>query len=212
MDDRFRWRASQQSDQELHNRIDNREKYLPETVEAAVEELKFRGETFSDEELEVIAQDMQARRDMAKTPPGYDTLFNDSEKIKQVEDPDAPAFYTKRVIYIFSILFSVLFGSILFAINVGKTPKKLNVVWIVFYGLAFTVVQSLVAQRLNASLPIAVIGGIVGSYPLNYFFWGKFLGNETLYRARPIWVPLLIAVALSALVVYMIVSGNMVGV
>jgi len=212
MDDRFRWRATGQSTQELHNRIDNREKYLPETVEAAVEELKSRGETFSDEELEVIAQDMQARRDMAKTPPGYDTLFNDFEKSKQVEDPDAPAFYTKRVIYIFSILFSVLFGSILFAINVGKTPKRLNAIWIVFYGLAFTVVQSLIAQRLNASLPIAVIGGIAGSYPLNYFFWGKFLGNDTLYRPSPIWIPLIIGIAFSAAILYILITYNPAGV
>ncbi len=67
MDNNFAFRATLKSGAELQNSIDNREKFLPETVEAAVKELQSRGVIFDDDELRVIAEDMQARREMAKS-------------------------------------------------------------------------------------------------------------------------------------------------
>ena len=109
MNDNFKYHASARTDDELYERVNNREKYLPETVESSVEELQHRGHSFSEEELQVITEDMQARREQANSITGFGGLFNDAETIKQVADPDAPAFYTKKAIYIFSIL-SVCFS------------------------------------------------------------------------------------------------------
>src|ERR1700744_3773628 len=106
MDEKFRFLAAQRSDEELYARINHREKYLPETVESSVEELRSRGEVFDEELLNVIAADMEARLRNADTHAGFDSLFNNADSVRQVEDPDAPAFYTKRVIYLFAILFS----------------------------------------------------------------------------------------------------------
>jgi hypothetical protein len=202
MEDRSRFLATRRTDEELYERLNNREKYLPETVEASLEELKSRGESFSDELLKVIAEDMEARRHQAASPTGYDSLFNNSDKLKQVEDPDAPAFYSKRAIYAFCILFSVLFGSIMFAMNVDKSVKKINIIWVILYGIAFTAAEYILAQSLRMNFGIAFILGIAGAYPLNYFMWQSFLGKATLYRVRPIWVPLIVGVAISALVLW----------
>jgi len=201
MNDNFKYHASARTDDELYERVNNREKYLPETVESSVEELQHRGHSFSEEELQVITEDMQARREQANSITGFGGLFNDAETIKQVADPDAPAFYTKKAIYIFSILFSVLFGSIMLAVNVSKTSKPVKVLWVLLYGLAFTIAEVIVAERFHFSTALAIIAGIIGSYPLTYFFWGTFLGNSTLYRVKPIWIPLIIGVVISALFV-----------
>lgn len=204
MNEDFNFRAAAKTDEQLQECIDNREKYLPESVEAAVAELQSRGQVFTDEELTVIGEDMQARRELALTPPGYDSLFNNSEKIKQVEDPDAPAFYSKRAIYVFSILFSVLFGAILLAINVNKTEKRGNVIWILLYGVSFLAACTLLAQTYTFNTGFSVIAGIIGAYPLNYFFWGSYIGHHTLYRVKPIWPPLIIGFAFAIIIVILI--------
>src|SRR6185437_6171353 len=106
MEDNFSLRAAAKSDEELYNYIDNREKYLPESVEAAVAELQNRGVEFSDEELNIIAEDMKARRATLSALGNSSGFFFDPERVKQVEDEDAPAFFTKRAIYGFSVFFS----------------------------------------------------------------------------------------------------------
>jgi hypothetical protein len=205
MDDNFQTKAALKSDEELHSNIDNREKYLPETVEAAVAELQKRGVEFSDEELKVIAEDMQARKEMAETGTGIFGVFNSSWNNNQVEDPDAPSMFSKRAIFAFSVLCSVLFGSILLAINISKTQNRDKAFWVVLYGVGFIFLQAILSGGYN---PIfTLLTSIAGAYIMDNFFWNKYLGNATLYRARPIWIPLLIGLALAAAGVIMALNG-----
>ena len=192
MDENFKLRAALKSDEELHNYIDNREKYLPESVEAAVAELQHRGVEFSDEELKVIAEDMKARRAATSVQTSFNGFFSDPEKVKQVEDEDAPAFFTKRAIYMFSILSSLFFGSILLAINVSKTKNYIGIVGIVLYGFLISVGAIVIVKYYNLNPVFVLIINILGTFPLNNFFWNKYLGNDTLYRVKPIWAPLII--------------------
>ncbi|MDP9079460.1 MAG: hypothetical protein M3O71_18665 [Bacteroidota bacterium] len=196
MDENFKFRATMKSDEELHEYVDNREKYLPESVESAVEELQNRGIVFSDEELKVIAEDMQARRELAGTPPTNPSLFAFSDINNQIDDPDAPEFYSKRAIYVFSILFSVLFGSIMLAINVSKTPKSSRAALVALFGLGYTALTITIAELLNLPTGAGIVISILGGYILNAFFWNKYIGNDTLYRLKPIWVPLTIGLVI----------------
>jgi hypothetical protein len=67
METDFSFLASSRSNQELIERIDNRQKYMPETVEASLAELQSRGHEFSDEEVKVIREDTQAQRAMPRS-------------------------------------------------------------------------------------------------------------------------------------------------
>ena len=204
MDDNFKILAALKSDEELHNYVDNREKYLPESVEAAVAELQHRGVEFSDDELKVIAEDMKARRATSSVQSNSIGFFFDPEKVKQVEDEGAPAFFTKRAIYGFSVFFTLIFGSIMLAINVSKTKNRSGIIWIILYGLGFTVIISMLAQYFHLNSGFGIMLNILGTYPMNNFFWNKYIGNDRLYRVKPVWIPLIIGIALSALVLYII--------
>ena len=197
MDDNFKFRATMKSDEELHYCIDNREKYLPETVEAAVDELKIRGVEFSEEELRLIAEDMQARRDLAASGQENINLFKYTDNNNQVEDPDAPAFYSKRAIYVFSILFSVLFGSVMLAINVSKVEKMGKALVVVLFGLGYTACTIILAGLLNLPNATGIVVGMIGGYIMNAFFWNRYIGKQALYRLKPIWIPLSIALAIT---------------
>jgi hypothetical protein len=210
MDDIFNWKASQRTDDELYERINNRANYLPDTIEASVTELKNRGVTFDDDELLRIENDVQRKRSQANTMAGYDSLFNNADKVRQVKDTDAPVFYSKRAIYGFSIVFTVLFGAILFAINVWNSPKRNRAFLVIFYGFAYIVAQVMVGERLHAGTPYAVVSGILGAYPLNYFFWNQYLGKATLYRVKPVWIPLTIGVVIfGAFILLVLYADNM---
>lgn len=204
----FHDRAVSKSDDELYYCIDHREKYLPETVEAAVAELQNRGIQFSDEELRVIAEDMQARREMAEHGTGIFGVFNSNWDNNQVDDPDAPSFFSKRAIFAFAVLCSVFFGSVMLAMNVNKTNNKDKALWVVLYGLSFTLFQQIIAADYQLNPIFMLVMSIAGAYTMDILFWNKYIGNATLYRARPIWIPLLIGLALVVLLIFSLYSGG----
>src|ERR1700757_2761716 len=103
------------TDTELRYIIDNRENYLPESVLGAMAELKHRGKEFSDEEVRVVEEDMQARMDIAVSAAQSSSFFADSGRDLQVKDPDGYQFYSRRVIKAFTFFFSPVFGAILMA-------------------------------------------------------------------------------------------------
>jgi hypothetical protein len=204
MDDSFKFRATLRTNDELRERVNNRANYMPETVVASLAELQSRGEQFSDDEVMTITADLQARRDHASLQNSSGSLFNNSDKKLQVKDPDAPAFYSKGVIYGFSILFSVLFGSVMLAININQTQKRAGVMWVVLYGFVFTAIEGIILSSIETSSSLAVVGAILGAMPLNYLFWRHYLGNETVYRPRPVWIPLIIGLAIWIPIMYLI--------
>lgn len=204
----FHDRAAAKSNEELHSCIDNREKYLPETVEAAVSELQNRGVEFSEEELRVIAEDMQARREMAEHGTGIFGVFNTNWDNNQVYDPDAPAFFSKRAVFAFAVLCNVFFGSVMLAMNVSKTNNKDKALWVVLYGLSFTLFQVIIAADYSLNPIFMLIMSIAGAYTMDALFWNKYIGNSTLYRPRPIWIPLLIGLTLAILTSLSLYNGG----
>ncbi|MGZ3752354.1 MAG: hypothetical protein ACXVB0_06770 [Mucilaginibacter sp.] len=201
--------ASYKSDEELQYSIDNREKYLPESVEAALTELQNRGKAFSDEEILVINEDMQARRQLTLTANTSMGMLGGSSKNNMVEDPDAYSFYSRQVIRIFTFFFGALFGSIMMAINVGKTKNQNGVFMVILFGVAFTILQVFIVMAANLKgSSTGIIFGIAASFAIDYLFWDRYIGNETLYRAKPFWIPLIIALVLAAMVIIPMFYGQ----
>jgi hypothetical protein len=199
MTDRFNYTASKLSDQELKERIENRPKYLPETVEASLTELKSRGVEFTDEELRIIDEDLAAQRENALSPKTTGA-FSKDYKVNIVDDEAAPYFYSKRAIYVFSFFCGALFGSILLAINLSKIKRYKQIAWVLLFGGGFTAITLFIGSYYNAGSTFGVFCGIISANVMDYLFWNRFIGNEIFYRARPIWVPLIIAISFLALV------------
>jgi hypothetical protein len=194
--------AAARTDDELMERVENRQKYMPETIEASVEELQYRGKTFSDEELSYIKADVAARRKNAATAINRMSLFNSDFKYTIVQDPDAPSLYSRRVIYIFTVLMGALFGAIMMAININKTNRK--GVWpVILFGVAFLTVQIFIGERfITGSVEFyGLVCGIVAAYCLNYFFWNRYIGNTAFYRVKMAWGPLVILVVILGLLI-----------
>jgi len=188
-------------DTELRQCIDNREKYLPESVFAAISELKRRGVEFTEEEERVIREDMQARMEIAENSgPGYG-IFSGGYKYALVDDLDAYSFYSRRVIKVFTFFFSAIFGSIMMAMNIWKTKNTTGVTLVLLFGITVTIIENIIATRLNANASSNIFFAIINAYLIDILFWNKYIGKSTLYRARSYQIPLIIAIILCVITI-----------
>jgi hypothetical protein len=200
---------SNKSEAELLERIENRQKYMPETVQAAIAELQQRGHLFTDEELKIYNEDIQAKLQNAGLEKRTGGIFNRDYNYNIVEDPDAPLLYSRRAIYLFSLFGGALFGSILLAINSRKIEKaKRGTIWILLFGVVFATLQYILSDYVNLGSAFSVICGITAALSIDYFLWRPFIGTATFYRVRPIWVPLTILILLGGLILWSIIYTN----
>jgi hypothetical protein len=203
--------AAARSDDELMERVENRQKYMPETIEASLTELQRRGRTFSEEEIRYINEDIAARRSHSAAMTGRMGIFTSEYKNVIVDDPDAPKMYSTMAIYLFTFFMGPLFGSIMMAMNISKTGKSNAVAGVILFGIGFAILGIyLMANVQSTSGSIQIICGLVGAYCLNYLFWRPYIGFDTFYRARPIWGALIIAVLLAGLLIFSIASNPVV--
>lgn len=192
-------------DESLNIYIEQRYKYIPEIVKAAVAELQKRGRVFSQEELEQIYNDIGVKAEEDKKK---DEAVFAKDQPHFTDDANAPEYYSPRLIRVFSVLFSVFFGSIMMAMNLSRTPSKKGIAEVIIFGLLYTLVLILLGSQLPSnSGGLGIVLNITGGFLLEYFFWNKYIGKETAYRKRSFVAPLVIGLIISALLIWLIISG-----
>jgi len=128
-------------------------------------------------------------------------------KSLQVDDEQAPLLFSKRAIYTFSFFFSVLAGAILMVLNTRNMKRHDAIVPILSFAigyltLAITVIN-LIESYFKISIPNSSIAALSGGMLLTHFLWGKYIGDETLYRKRKTLFPGLICTGF--LIVFLII-------
>ena len=178
------------SEEGLTDYLDNFQKYTPEAIKFAVDELKRRGRNFNEEELKEIDVKIETR---TKAESEEDTLFvsNNAWKQNVVTDQSAPLLYSKGAIRAFSLFFSTIFGAVLLSSNINDTKRK----WIVIgFGIIYTTVSIIILNLIPSNTFYVILLNTAGGLGLTSTFWDKFVGKETKYRAKPIWKPLIISI------------------
>lgn len=116
-----------------------------------------------------------------------------------VDDPAAPLLYSPQVVFVFSVVFTVIFGAVLLSMNLKDRTARFIVI---VYGVVYSVVAGIVLYNLpisNTGITIAVNG--VGALLLVPYFWDKYVGADTKFRTRSFWPPLIISFILVALII-----------
>lgn len=104
-----------------------------------------------------------------------------------------PLYYSQKAIVWFSVLFGAIFGAALLAINLKENKSQSFVV--ALFGLLYWIgVILLVALLPNAGSAFSILLNGLGGLALSKFFWPKYIGKDVQYRAKPIWIPLIIAI------------------
>jgi hypothetical protein len=126
-------------------------------------------------------------------------------KYNIVNDKDAPELYSRRTIYFFSCLFTVFTGGILLSLNLKRINRK-DVIWIVMcYSIVYTAISIYILSQFERNTVVTLLVSMLGSFALYNYFWKKYLGAETKYQTKPIWIPLIICVAICSLLIWAII-------
>lgn len=196
----FKQLMSQKSNENLEEYIHNVRKYVPDAVEAAIIELEGRGRVFTADDIDSIKKQIEEKKlEIQKEEDGM--FINWKKNI--VTDVNAPMYYSERTINVFSILFSILSGAILLAINISKTKHKNIIPLLLAFAVSYVILEiwlfSSVINTNNGTSGLTLLMNGLGAFVLDKWFWKKYLGDETKYRAKPIWVPLTICIFISIL-------------
>ncbi len=117
----FKEKMAAKSNDGLLDIIENRQRYIQGAVMAAIDELAIRGHTFSVDELKRIEFDLVQKEKQKEIEAENFFVSNEIENI--VKDKNAPEYYSTKTIWGFSAGVTVLFGAILFAMNLPKSNK-----------------------------------------------------------------------------------------
>lgn len=182
---------SKSTDEQLLDLVENRSKYAPEAISAAIAELEQRGHVFAPGELDTVT----SQPVMEYPTPHYSSNAEDSLLFPEGE---LPHYYSSRAIFGFSVFFAPLLGAILLAKNLAGNGRR--VAMILMFGIAYEAMVFYVLYAMETvgsgfSLLVNGIGGAI----LAYFFWPRYLGKETQYISKSIWPPLMIGLLVSAL-------------
>ena len=186
---------------ELLEYIDNFDRYSPWALTAVIDELKVRGHNFSDKELKSLYERIEKKKEIQEEED--DILgFSKIQRKYVVTDPNTPLLYSKIAISSFSIFFTVIFGAILLALNIDN---KINKIKVIGFGVLFTSLAIFIGNLLPNSTFFVLLINAIGGYTLTTEFWKRYIGRETKHRAKPIWIPLIISLVITGLLLVAII-------
>lgn len=169
--------------------------YRGSMISAAKNELEKRGVSLTVDELEQrdTIREFKIKRASKSSNP-FKIFYWDADNI--VTDESAPMLYTRRVLYLFSIIFFVLFGAIMFSMNLARLKKYKYIVIVLLYSVLYTGVIIYIQNTIEVKISTFLLNAI-GYLPID-LMCGKFTG-KTKYRKRNIIFPLIIGITLTGL-------------
>jgi hypothetical protein len=203
MEPNFEELMTRKSDDGLMEYVTNINLYTPESIYAALNELKKRGRQFTDEELGTIKIKIQEK--MAEEKKRDEIWSTNSWKENIVDNPGAPQYYSHRAIWGFSTAFAVIFGAVLLSSNVRDKKAK----WIIIgFGVLYTSIAIAILNQLPRNTGMTFLLNAGGAYLLTQIFWNKYLGRETKYRTKEIGKPLIISVVIIIPIILAVIYGG----
>jgi hypothetical protein len=189
-------------EEKLREYIQKPEQFQDEAVLAAIWELASRRKLLKDE------QKLKAEIAIRISPPEsvLPGIYTSEFKMVNVAQP---SLYSIRSIQIFSVLFSVLAGGILMAINFNRTSKKQEALKVIGFSLVYTISAMLIFSLLGTQSPVlSIILNLLGAFLIDELFWKRVLGREFRFDKQQVWSALIIALLIiSPIIWYAIQSG-----
>lgn len=196
MDTTFELEIAGKSDSELEAYLIDVKKHNSTTIKLALNELQKRGKEFTALQLEYIESVVKTKVQEEWRPGSTKSRYTRNV----VTDIEAPSFYSQTAIMVFSMLFGVIFGATMMTINIKNKTGK----WIVIgVGISFLVCLMVLSNFITLSGPIIIGINAIGGALLTEYFWKKYIGENTRYRAKAIWIPLIITLTITIPLVFL---------
>ncbi|WP_435138746.1 hypothetical protein [Formosa sp. A9] len=203
-DNIFKDRFSKKNNNELEAIALNEEIYTDEARLTAVDILISRAHT--NDTLLQIHKTLSSQQEKNKTI----AQENNSKPFSTTQTDQLPVLHSKRLILMFSLFFSTIFGGALLMYNFKQTghskARSLVLLFCILYAFVPVALMSIFNIGTNISIVINVLGGFI----LTEYFWNSYLGKTFKYHKKD-WVkPTLIALAIALpLALFVLYSGGL---
>lgn len=183
---------SEKSDEKLEEIIANGSKYEPALLHALINELSSRNMLTSEREHLIH----EALKEKEKAAAENVSFSRNRQAHLFTDDESAPMLYSKKTIGAFSILFSVIAGLVLMSINIKKNNYR-GLTTVILVSIVYFITGVIILSYLPRNTFFTLIFNAGGAGILTEYFWPKYIGNNTLFRKRAIWIPLIIALVIT---------------
>lgn len=201
MENQYETLMKQKTNEELLKYIHEPEKYTVEAIEAAVAELKERNIPVDEDALNTAIEKKKQQPTSGGRWKDYIT-----------DDPAAPQYYSKLAIYLFSVFFTMLAGTLLLRRNLIIAKEKKAANHVLLFGIAYTItfltIMIYVSEIIKSTSSLTIAFNGLGALILERLFWNKYLGTQIKYRTKPVWKPLLIWIAVFVLFILISILGS----
>nr|WP_315178787.1 hypothetical protein [uncultured Flavobacterium sp.] len=198
----------EKNNNELYFYIQPESRFVAQAVKYSFDILKERGEIFSDEETNRVLKLIEDK----KLKESQEIIQENIWDKNSVEDSNALELFSQLNIWCFSIVFGVIFGSVLLALNFKKLNKnKLSIIVIVF-GVFYTIFQVFAINyldQINFEIKnLTLIFSGIGVAILHYLFWESYIGREISYQKKSILIPSFICILIYIPIIYLMIIGD----
>lgn len=202
----FTKKMSTKSNQELETIVAEKYKYTDEAIQAVVWELENRGfiEKTDSKYIEVVQE-----LNIEKQP---EATVKNTDSDNKFEEFEKPILYSKRSIQGFTIFFSTIFGAVLLMNNLKELNKPKARVEVLVFGIVYTLASTIILNYLPKNFFLGIIFNLIGYAILIEYFWNKNLGKDLKYTKKQIWVPLIISLAITFLIVFLQFAPQILGI
>lgn len=144
-----------------------------------------------------------------ETPKIYSTDPEEVQAEEAADEEDLPTLYSERVIYTFSVFFSVLAGGILLARNLKEVNRKDGIPHVIAFSIIYTFLSGYLMTVTKSGLVGSVVLAIIGSMVLNSYFWNAYIGRGQNYYRKSYGKALIIALIILIPLFLLAVWGGM---
>jgi hypothetical protein len=190
---------------DLMNYIENKDHFQDYAVLSAILELEKRGITV--ENAETLKQELVPEAIVENTT---NPEIAEPIKINSASTSQKPVLYSPQFVFIFGILFSVLGGGILMAMNLMQLKKIKAARFAVLSALTYSISIYILLEVLGITNPIvSVLSTFLGLFLLEQFIWKKEVSPNLVFEKRAIWKPIVVGLIIALpLAMYLIATGN----
>lgn len=183
-------------EERLREYVKSPDNFHDEAVLAAIWELSRRRPLEKDEIMLESSISERLKPQKTEVAEVYTPVF-------RTDEADIPSLYSIRSIQIFSVLFSVIGGGILMAINFSRTTQKAEAVKVIGFSIAYTFLSVAIISILGTQSPIlTIVLNLLGAFLINELFWKRVLGLNFRFKKQQLWSALLVAFVLITPIVW----------
>lgn len=150
-------------------------------------------------------------KDLKSEISDYQQKYYKQEKTEENQDnaSEKPRLFPENSLFVFSIIFSTFFASIVMAFNLKEVNKQKAMLPLLFFGGLYTVTVASITQQLEAAgLILAIVLNGLGAFIILKYFWRPYIGSQE-YEKRSMLTPLLIGLLIAIPLVYILSQNGM---